>query len=63
MTKQEQTNKLILALADKLYICSHLLTAAAERLSWDNKKVQCLFVQLENCINKDLEYVESNHNN
>ena len=38
---------LVLQLAERLYICSQLLTKAAERLGWDNEAVQALVEQLK----------------
>lgn len=43
MDKKDET---ILMLADRLFICSRLLTCAAERLSWDSEAVQELILQL-----------------
>lgn len=37
---------LILSLCEKLYICSRLLTRAAERLDWDSEEVQRLVFEL-----------------
>lgn len=39
-------DELILSLCEKLYICSRLLTRAAERLGWDREEVQDLMSQL-----------------
>ena len=38
---------LIRCLAERLYICSCLLTCAAERLGWDSEAVQRLVGKLE----------------
>lgn len=46
----EHSKKIILALADKLYVCSRLLTCAAERLSWDAERVQVLVKQLTESV-------------
>lgn len=37
---------LILSLAEKLYVCSRLLTCAAMRLQWDEDDVRHLVAQL-----------------
>ena len=42
---------IILSLAERLYICSRLLTAAAEKLGWDNIQVQELIQQLKEQVN------------
>lgn len=47
-------DQLILSLAEKLYICSRLLTTAAERLSWDMNRVQDLVRRLEEAICKEI---------
>ena len=41
---------IILSLADKLHICSRLLTAAAERLEWDSEVVQELMSRLDESV-------------
>jgi len=41
---------LILSLSEKLFICSRLLTAAANRLSWDSDEVQNLVDKLRQSI-------------
>lgn len=41
---------LILSLCDKLYICSRLLTRAAERLGWDTPQVEELVQQLRDTL-------------
>ncbi len=46
----EDSRRLILSLADRLYICSRLLTAAAERLEWDSVTVQRLMTALNESI-------------
>lgn len=33
-------DEIILSLSEKLYVCSRLLTLAAERLKWDSVEVQ-----------------------
>lgn len=49
-----QCDALILGLADKLYICSRLLTAAAERLGWESSTVQELMKQLRETIEAEV---------
>lgn len=44
---------LILTLSEKLYICSCLLSRAAERLKWDNDRVQELVERLNASIKED----------
>lgn len=39
-------DKMILSLCEKLYICSRLLTRAAEKLGWDRTEVQSLVTEL-----------------
>lgn len=46
-------NALIMSLADKLYICSRLLTAASEKLGWDNAVVQDLIHKLKQSVEED----------
>lgn len=41
---------LVLALSERLYICSRLLTRAAERLGWDSAAVQELVQQLRDSL-------------
>jgi hypothetical protein len=41
------SKQLVLALAERLFICSQLLGCAAERLAWDSEKVQELIEKLE----------------
>lgn len=43
-------DQLILALAERLYICSRLLTAAAERSEWDSPEVRDLVDQLRQSV-------------
>lgn len=43
----DDKDKLIWLLAQRIYICSALLGAAAERLRWNSTKVQELLQQLE----------------
>lgn len=43
----------ILMLSERLYICSRLLTCAAERLSWDSAEVQDLVRQLRDTMKGD----------
>lgn len=45
----------ILMLADKLYICSRLLTCAAERRGWDDGAVQELVKQLRESTRRAVE--------
>lgn len=45
---------LIISLCEKLYICSRLLTAAAERLKWDSPRVQELVKRLEESMCKEM---------
>lgn len=49
--KKDET---ILMLAERLYICSRLLTCAAERLSWDSERVQELITELKSVVKKDV---------
>ncbi len=51
----EKTRRLILSLADRLYICSRLLTAAAERLSWDSDGVRELVALLQKSVRRDVD--------
>ena len=58
----ESNEGLILSLAEKLYICSRLLTAAAQRQKWDTAEVQTLMEELrasikENCRSNAAETV------
>lgn len=46
---------LILSLAERLYICSRLLSCAAERLVWDDERVQELVERLEESVTLDVE--------
>lgn len=46
---------LILALAERLYICSSLLTRAAERLKWDSVEVKELVQQLKDVTKTDIK--------
>lgn len=59
MTKPDPKDALILSLCEKLYICSRLLTRAAERLSWDTIEVQSLVVQLKNNIEEESRKCQS----
>ena len=43
-------DQLILQLAERLYICSRLLTCSAERLGWDSEQVQALVQQLRESL-------------
>lgn len=43
----EPYGALIASLCERLYICSRLLTCAAERLEWDNTVVQELVGKLK----------------
>ena len=43
---------IILSLAERLYICSRLLTAAAEKLSWGNTRVQELIQRLKETVDE-----------
>ena len=43
----DSRDALILLLAERLYICSTLLTRAAERLGWDHEAVKALVQRLE----------------
>lgn len=54
MVTGDQKDACILMLAEKLYICSRLLTCAAERLKWDNERVQELVTSLKVAVNGDL---------
>lgn len=47
-------DELILVLAERVYICSRLLTCAAERLKWDEPTVQDLVQQLRNTITSEV---------
>ena len=49
----DQRDELILLLARRIYICSRLLTAAAERLGWDSAAVQELMEQLRESTRGD----------
>ena len=55
MDKMDPRDVVIASLADRLYICSRLLTAAAERLKWDNQVVRDLMSRL----NKSIEDAEN----
>lgn len=44
----------ILMLAERLYICSRLLTRAAERLGWDSAEVRELVEQLRDTTRRDV---------
>lgn len=46
-------DKIILSLCEKLYICSRMLTCAAEKLSWDNTAVQELVQQLKDKVREE----------
>lgn len=46
---------IILSLADKLYICSRLLTAAAEKQNWDSVVVQELIHKLKESIDEGVQ--------
>lgn len=46
----DKRDEVILMLCDRLYICSRLLTRAAERLSWDRTEVQELVVELRKSL-------------
>lgn len=46
----------ILSLAERLYICSRLLTAAAEKLGWDNARVQELIQRLKETVDEDTRH-------
>ena len=46
--------ELILSLADRLHICSRLLTCAAERLDWDSGRVRELVARLELTLDESL---------
>lgn len=50
----EPSDKLILALAERLLICSKLLTRAAERLGWDRAEVQELVQQLRDTLRGEI---------
>ena len=45
----------ILMLAERLYICSRLLTCAAERLGWNSVVVQGYMKQLEIATRGDVD--------
>lgn len=53
--KPDNRDRLILNLAERLYICSRLLTAAAMRLSWDDAEVCELVAQLRTQLAKSAE--------
>ena len=53
----DRDKKLIQSLSERLYICSRLLTAAAERLGWDDETVQALMQQLQESIERDMKDV------
>ncbi len=48
-------DRLILSLADHLYICSRLLTRAAERLGWDSDEVRQLVAELNELVKRDVD--------
>ena len=43
---EDPRDELILSLCQKLWVCSRLLTRAAERLGWDSEGVQSLVRQV-----------------
>lgn len=47
---------LILQLSERLWICSRLLTCAAERLGWDDEQVKELVAKLRSEINERLDF-------
>lgn len=52
-------NKLILALSERLYICSRLLTRAAERLDWDDERVRELIRSLDASVKEGCDRMHS----
>lgn len=50
LTDGEAKDATILMLAERLYICSRLLTRAAERLGWDDEAVQQLVEELRDSV-------------
>lgn len=47
-----EKDELILVLCERLYICSRLLTRAAERLGWDRVEIQGLMWELRKSIGR-----------
>lgn len=45
-------DELIKSLADRLYICSRLLTCAAERLGWESERIQELIAEWQNLVDE-----------
>lgn len=45
----------ILMLAERLYICSRLLTCAAERLRWDDATVRDLMQRLNEQVKTEID--------
>ena len=52
---------LVLALAERLYICSRLLTCAAERLGWDSATVAELLGRIDNQVQEGLRDAKVQH--
>ncbi len=50
MTTPATKDATILMLAERIFICSRLLTAAAERLHWDSDVVQGLMQELRDTL-------------
>ena len=50
----DQRDKTILMLADRVYGCSRLLTAAAERLGWDNVRVREIVELIQETTRRDV---------
>ena len=50
----DERDAVILSLAEKLFICSRLLTCAAERLRWDSAAVQELMRRMEESIDSSV---------
>lgn len=50
MDAEQRTNALILSMANRIYICSRLLSAAAERMKWDSDVVQELIEELRESV-------------
>lgn len=48
-------DRTILMLAERLYICSRLLTRAAERLGWDEPAVQELVGELQAATRREVD--------
>lgn len=54
-TERTAKDATILMLAERLYICSRLLTCAAERLGWDDAAVRDLVRQLEDQVKSEVQ--------